>query len=41
VEVAKWFRKAAEQGKSEAIRNLAVCYRSGTGVERDEAEAGQ
>eukprot|EP01051_Picozoa_sp_SAG22_P009772 SAG22_NODE_838_length_6910_cov_6.901189_3_plen_94_part_00 len=33
------YRKAAELGNSGAMRELADCYRTGAGVEQDEAEA--
>ena len=35
----KWYRKAAEQGHTEAQFNLGVCYASGRGVTKNEAEA--
>jgi TPR repeat protein len=39
VEAVKYYRKAAEQGHSDAQCNLGVCYADGTGVQQDEAEA--
>ena len=33
------YRKAAEQGDSQAMYNLGCCYRDGNGVPRDTAEA--
>jgi len=38
-EAIKWFRKAAEQGYSNAQYNLAICYYYGNGVEQDYEEA--
>jgi TPR repeat protein len=38
-EAVKWYRKAAEQGHRLAIAKMARCYRTGVGVDRDEAEA--
>ena len=35
----KWYRKAAEQGNADGQFNLGACYRDGTGVGKDEAEA--
>ena len=36
---AEWYRKAAEQGYSEAQYNLGMCYEAGRGVEQDDKEA--
>ena len=36
---ARWYRKAADQGYAEAQSSLGDCYRSGAGVEKDEAAA--
>jgi TPR repeat protein len=38
-EAVKWFRKAAEQGQSEAQYNLGWCYYDGLGVEQSYSEA--
>jgi TPR repeat protein len=38
-EVAKWYRKAAEQGAMDAQYNLAQLYLFGEGVTQDNAEA--
>ena len=38
-EAVKWYRKAAEQGDTQAQRNLGIMYSSGSGVVKDEAEA--
>ena len=35
----KWYRKAAEQGHTEAQFSLGVCYGKGRGVAKDEIEA--
>ena len=35
----EYFSKAAQQGHSMAAHNLATCYYSGNGVERDHAKA--
>ena len=40
-EAVKWFRKAAEQGHSDAQNSLGYCYYNGEGVEEDKAEAVQ
>ena len=40
-EVAKWFRKAAEQGDSGVQYSLGLCYDEGQGVGQDEVEAGK
>jgi len=37
--VAKWYRKAAEQGDTRAQYNLGLMYNNGQGVPRDDAEA--
>ncbi len=34
-----WYRKAAEEGYSEAAYRLGLSYRQGLGVEKDEHEA--
>lgn len=39
VEAARWYRKAAEQGKVLAQSNLAYLYSEGKGVRQDDAEA--
>jgi TPR repeat protein len=39
VEAVRWYRKAAEQGDTDSIRQLVGCYRDGVGAEKDEAEA--
>lgn len=36
---AEWYRKAAEQGLSEAQNNLGVMYKDGQGVKKDYQEA--
>eukprot|EP01052_Picozoa_sp_SAG31_P015483 SAG31_NODE_996_length_10492_cov_4.648802_7_plen_238_part_00 len=38
-EAVRWFRKAAEQGHSDAQAMLGLCYDNGSGVAKDEAEA--
>ena len=38
-EGVKWYRKAAEQGSTEAMIELGNCYRDGIGVEKDEYES--
>ena len=38
-EAVKWFRKAAEQGHSDAQNKLGCCYEEGSGVKKDLAEA--
>ena len=38
-EAVKWYRKAAEQGHSDAQNNLGACYDEGDGVAVDKAEA--
>ena len=38
-EAAKWYRKAAEQGHSEAQYQLGECYYCGHGVDKDYNEA--
>ena len=38
-EAAKWYRKAAEQGDTDAQYNLGVMYDNGRGVTQDYAEA--
>lgn len=38
-EAVKWYRRAAEQGYADAQYNLGVCYKNGTGTQKDEAEA--
>lgn len=38
-EAARWYRKAAEQGVSEAQNNLGVMYKDGQGVKQDFKEA--
>jgi TPR repeat protein len=35
----EWFRKAAEQGNSDAQLDLSACYFKGEGVHEDSAEA--
>ena len=35
VKAAEWYRKAAEQGLSEAQNTLGICYDNGEGVEMD------
>ena len=39
VEAVKWYRKAAEQGHTEAQFNLGYCYANGQGVGKDKVEA--
>ena len=39
IEAAKWFRKAADQGKAGAQSSLGSCYTNGTGVEKNDVEA--
>lgn len=39
IEACHWYRKAADQGSSEAQYNLGVIYEHGEGVEPDEVEA--
>lgn len=39
VQAAKWLRKAAEQGHSEAQNNLGLLYSQGNGVPQDPVEA--
>ena len=39
IEAVYWYRKAAEQGHTEAQNNLGVCYEYGKGVEQDYEEA--
>lgn len=38
-DAVEWYRKAAEQGLSEAQNNLGVMYKDGQGVAQDEGEA--
>jgi uncharacterized protein len=38
-EAARWYRKAAELGKSLAMTSLAEMYENGDGVPQDTAEA--
>lgn len=38
-EAAKWWRKAAEQGDSQAQYKLSLCYYNGKGVKKDLKEA--
>lgn len=38
-EAATWYRKAIEKGDRNAMRNLGVLYRDGTGVPKDPAQA--
>ena len=38
-EAVKWYRKAAEQGNTEAQHVLGECYLNGFGVEQDKEEA--
>jgi len=38
-EAAKWYRKAAELGDTDALRYLAQAYNSGRGVPMDTEEA--
>ena len=38
-EAALWYRKAAEQGVSQAQNNLGVMYKDGQGVRQDFSEA--
>ena len=38
-EAVLWYRKAAEQGVSEAQNNLGVMYKDGQGVKQDFKEA--
>ena len=38
-EAAKWYRKAAEQGRANAQNNLGVMYERGQGVPLDYAQA--
>jgi TPR repeat protein len=38
-EAVKWYRKAAEQGHSQAQINLGICYDNGQGVEEERTEA--
>ena len=38
-EAVKWFRKAAEQGNSQAQYHLGWCYEYGFGVSKDEVQA--
>jgi hypothetical protein len=37
-EAAKWYRRAAEQGRANAQYNLGRMYATGQGVPKDEAE---
>jgi hypothetical protein len=39
VEGAKWFRKGAELGSSEAQWSLGMCYLQGKGTEKDSVQA--
>ena len=39
VEATRWFRKAAEQGDSEALFYLGSCYEHGVGVNINMTEA--
>ncbi len=39
VELANWFRKAAERGCPRAQYQLGLCFKWGTGVKKDEKEA--
>jgi TPR repeat protein len=34
-----WYRKAADEGNSEAMHNIASLYEKGLGVPKDEDEA--
>jgi TPR repeat protein len=38
-EAVKYYRMAAEQGHATAQKCLGVCYKNGTGVEHDAAQA--
>jgi Sel1 repeat len=38
-EAVKWFRKAAEQGQTDAQYSLGECYYEGNGIARDDKEA--
>ena len=38
-EAIKWYKKAIEFNQPNAYRNLALCYRDGTGIEKDEKKA--
>jgi hypothetical protein len=38
-EMLSWYRKAAEQGNSNGMRNLGVCYCDGIGVSKDAVRA--
>jgi hypothetical protein len=38
-EAIKWYRIAAEQGYTQAQKNLSVMYLEGRGVEKDHKEA--
>ena len=38
-EMLSWYRKAAEQGNGNGMRNLGVCYRDGIGVSNDASQA--
>ena len=38
-QAVKWYRKAAEQGKALAQRNLGLMYDNGQGVAQDHAQA--
>ena len=35
----EWFTKAAERGQTAAMTNLAMCYMSGRGTEKDRGQA--
>ena len=37
--IFKRYEKAAEQGDADAQYNLALCYKNGTGVEKDAEKA--
>ena len=39
VKAVEWYRRAAEQGKAVAQRNLGICYENGTGVTKDTVKA--
>ena len=38
-EAAKWYRKAAEQGRAEAQYGLGELYANGNGVQQDNSQA--
>lgn len=38
-EAAAWYRKAAEQGETDGMRNYALCLLRGDGIPADAAQA--